>query len=166
MACLVNRTTHLLYLDELIQGYTADTELANWVRNQRLEQANRLKGKKSRMTDERFKKLDELGFKWSGAPGKNRNSNASKPETTTATTTTTVQTNSDDKAHSTDAGYKEATTTETKTAPPAAKMEETTTPTNNNDTGEKVAVTKDVNVVDHPKTVLSNLPETQESVEV
>jgi hypothetical protein len=37
------------------QGYTHDPELANWVRNQRLEHANMNKGKKSRMTKERFK---------------------------------------------------------------------------------------------------------------
>jgi hypothetical protein len=48
-----------------VQGYSKDTELANWVRNQRLEQANMKKGKKSRMTQERFQQLDDLGFKWS-----------------------------------------------------------------------------------------------------
>lgn len=48
------------------KGYDKDWELANWVRNQRLEQANLSKeGKKSRMTPERFKLLDDLGFKWS-----------------------------------------------------------------------------------------------------
>eukprot|EP00429_Kryptoperidinium_foliaceum_P007691 CAMPEP_0176009660 /NCGR_PEP_ID=MMETSP0120_2-20121206/4364_1 /TAXON_ID=160619 /ORGANISM="Kryptoperidinium foliaceum, Strain CCMP 1326" /LENGTH=326 /DNA_ID=CAMNT_0017342461 /DNA_START=16 /DNA_END=996 /DNA_ORIENTATION=- len=47
------------------KGYMKDIELANWVRNQRLEHANKLKGKKSRMTDERFRRLDDLGFKWS-----------------------------------------------------------------------------------------------------
>ena len=48
------------------KGYDKDWELANWVRNQRLEQANLKKeGKKSRMTPERFKLLDDLGFKWS-----------------------------------------------------------------------------------------------------
>mmetsp|Transcript_20107 Transcript_20107/g.42418 ORF Transcript_20107/g.42418 Transcript_20107/m.42418 type:complete len:652 (+) Transcript_20107:108-2063(+) len=48
------------------KGYDKDWELANWVRNQRLEQANLSKeGKKSRMTPERFKRLDNLGFKWS-----------------------------------------------------------------------------------------------------
>lgn len=46
--------------------------MANWVRNQRLEHANKLKGKKSRMTDDRFKLLDDLGFRWSGHSGKNR----------------------------------------------------------------------------------------------
>lgn len=48
------------------KGYTKDLELANWVRNQRLEQANLSKeGKKSRMTPERYKLLSDLGFKWS-----------------------------------------------------------------------------------------------------
>ena len=50
----------------MLKGYEKDWELANWVRNQRLEQANLSKeGKKSRMTPERFKLLDDLGFKWS-----------------------------------------------------------------------------------------------------
>ena len=41
-------------------------ELANWVRNQRLEHANQRKiGKKSCMTPERYKLLDDVGFKWS-----------------------------------------------------------------------------------------------------
>lgn len=48
------------------KGYDKDWELANWVRNQRLEQANLNKqGKKSRMTPERYELLNELGFKWS-----------------------------------------------------------------------------------------------------
>jgi len=47
------------------KGYSKDTELANWVRNQRLEQANLKKGKKSRMTTERYDKLTSLGFRWS-----------------------------------------------------------------------------------------------------
>ena len=47
------------------KGYQKDPELANWVRNQRLEQANLKKGKKTRMTTERFHALDDLGFKWS-----------------------------------------------------------------------------------------------------
>ncbi|KAG7369107.1 helicase domain protein [Nitzschia inconspicua] len=47
------------------KGYNKDPELANWVRNQRLEEANLRKGKKSRMTPERYTKLTELGFVWS-----------------------------------------------------------------------------------------------------
>ena len=47
------------------KGYSKDAELANWVRNQRLEEANKRKGKKTRMTDERFEALDELGIIWS-----------------------------------------------------------------------------------------------------
>ena len=47
------------------KGYAKDPELANWVRNQRLEHANMIKGKRSRMTDERFQMLDAMGFKWS-----------------------------------------------------------------------------------------------------
>jgi Helicase associated domain len=55
------------------KGYSKDPELANWVRNQRLEQANFEKKKKSRMTPDRFKLLDELGFKWSSpTPSRSR----------------------------------------------------------------------------------------------
>jgi hypothetical protein len=47
--------------------------LANWVRNQRLEQANFEKKKKSRMTPERHNSLNELGFKWSApTPSRSR----------------------------------------------------------------------------------------------
>ena len=49
------------------KGYTADLELANWVRNQRLEYANQLKGKNSRMTRERLELLNAVGFTWSTA---------------------------------------------------------------------------------------------------
>jgi hypothetical protein len=56
------------------KGYAKDAELANWVRNQRLEEANRKKLKKSRMTDERFKRLDDLGFRWSNpTPSRSKN---------------------------------------------------------------------------------------------
>jgi hypothetical protein len=56
------------------KGYTKDHELANWVRNQRLEEANRRKGKKSRMTIDRFNALNELGFKWSTfTPSRSKN---------------------------------------------------------------------------------------------
>jgi hypothetical protein len=58
-------TFRFFFLPTVLQGYTKDPELANWVRNQRLEHANMIKGKKSRMTEDRFKKLDEAGFKWS-----------------------------------------------------------------------------------------------------
>ena len=47
------------------KGFTGNPELANWVRNQRLEHSNLKKGKKSRMTDERKESLDNVGFKWS-----------------------------------------------------------------------------------------------------
>ena len=47
------------------KGYRKDRELANWVRNQRLERANILRGRKVRMTEERFRQLDDVGFKWS-----------------------------------------------------------------------------------------------------
>jgi hypothetical protein len=49
------------------KGYKEDVELANWVRNQRLEYSNKLRGRKHRMTDERQAKLEQLGFTWSGA---------------------------------------------------------------------------------------------------
>jgi len=47
------------------KGYLEDIELANWVRNQRLEHRNWGKGKRSGMTSERFDLLDKLGFVWS-----------------------------------------------------------------------------------------------------
>lgn len=47
------------------KGYTKDVELANWVRNQRLEHRNWQQQKRSRMTQERFELLDKLGFVWS-----------------------------------------------------------------------------------------------------
>jgi hypothetical protein len=47
------------------KGYTKDTELANWVRNQRLEYVNMQKGKKSRIDQERVNKLNALNFRWS-----------------------------------------------------------------------------------------------------
>jgi len=54
------------------KGYLEDTELANWVRNQRLEHRNWGQGKRSGMTSERFDLLDELGFVWSTlSPKKN-----------------------------------------------------------------------------------------------
>jgi hypothetical protein len=59
----VQSTLTILFI--VLQGYSKDTELANWVRNQRLEQANMKKGKKSRMTPERYEMLDKVGFKWS-----------------------------------------------------------------------------------------------------
>lgn len=63
------------------KGYEKDYELANWVRNQRLEQANLSKeGKKSRMTPERFKLLDELGFKWSSPTPARARRNKSTPK--------------------------------------------------------------------------------------
>jgi hypothetical protein len=47
------------------KGYQVDPELANWVRNQRLEYANQLRGKRSRMTQDRVDLLNSMGFKWS-----------------------------------------------------------------------------------------------------
>ena len=47
------------------KGHLEDRELANWVRNQRLEYRNWQQKKKTRMTAERFAKLDRLGFVWS-----------------------------------------------------------------------------------------------------
>lgn len=47
------------------KGYTENPELANWVRNQRLEHRNWQQQKRSRMTQERFALLDKLGFVWS-----------------------------------------------------------------------------------------------------
>ena len=47
------------------KGYTKDPELANWVRNQRLEYTNLQRGKKTRMTEKRLEKLNQIGFKWS-----------------------------------------------------------------------------------------------------
>lgn len=67
------------------KGYNKDKELANWVRNQRLEEANMKKGKKSRMTPERLKALSDLGFKWS-APTASRKSKDGAVESATDTT--------------------------------------------------------------------------------
>ena len=49
------------------KGFKQDKELANWVRNQRLEYTNKLRGKKNRMTEDRQVRLEALGFKWSVA---------------------------------------------------------------------------------------------------
>jgi hypothetical protein len=49
------------------KGYIKDPELANWVRNQRLEFANLQRNKKTRMTADRVDRLNEMGFKWSTA---------------------------------------------------------------------------------------------------
>ena len=49
------------------KGFKQDKELANWVRNQRLEYTNKLRGKKNRMTEDRQVRLEALGFKWSAA---------------------------------------------------------------------------------------------------
>jgi hypothetical protein len=47
------------------KGYQKDPELANWVRNQRLEFANLQRGRKTRMNQLRLDKLNAIGFKWS-----------------------------------------------------------------------------------------------------
>ncbi|KAL3917445.1 MAG: hypothetical protein SGILL_004710 [Bacillariaceae sp.] len=64
------------------KGYVKDPNLANWVRNQRLEEANQKKGKKSRMTEERKGLLTELGFRWSNPlPSRSKNKDkAKKPD--------------------------------------------------------------------------------------
>jgi len=64
------------------KGYAKDTELANWVRNQRLEQANFKKNKKSRMTQGRYEKLTTLGFRWSTSIAKK--GSARKPASSSA----------------------------------------------------------------------------------
>ena len=63
------------------KGYEKDPELANWVRNQRLEEANQKKGNKSRMTKDRFNKLDALDFRWSNpTPSRSKNKDKKKAE--------------------------------------------------------------------------------------
>ena len=47
------------------KGYHKDIELANWVRNQRLEYTNMQRKKKTRMTEERLQLLNSIGFTWS-----------------------------------------------------------------------------------------------------
>ena len=51
------------------KGFVHNPELANWVRNQRLEHCN------GRMTPERIAFLDKLGFVWSQS---NKSTGASK----------------------------------------------------------------------------------------
>lgn len=106
------RVTADILCDGLLysQGYTRDPELANWVRNQRLEHANMAKGKKSRMTPERFKLLDDLGFRWSGVVSKQRNSTAPKMNTASASTATG---NAEDSAHPTESTAEETKTDDT-----------------------------------------------------
>ena len=48
------------------KGYRKDPELANWVRNQRLEYVNTQKGSRKRLTQERIEKLESIGFEWKG----------------------------------------------------------------------------------------------------
>lgn len=67
------------------KGYQEDPELANWVRNQRLEQANFEKAKKSRMTPERYELLDKLGFAWSQPTAKRKKTKAGTAETSADT---------------------------------------------------------------------------------
>jgi hypothetical protein len=100
------------------KGYTKDPELANWVRNQRLEHANMTKNKKSRMTQDRFQMLDDLGFKWSTTmPHKTtpKTKKSAVVVTTTATTQTPTTASMGDVAAAARATTnEEATTTETK----------------------------------------------------
>ena len=58
------------------KGFTQNPELANWVRNQRLEHRNWQQAKRSRMTQERFALLDELGFVWSQSLNNNSSNNS------------------------------------------------------------------------------------------
>jgi len=44
--------------------YTSNPRLGRWVHTQRHQRRLMMKGKKSSMTEERVKKLDELGFNW------------------------------------------------------------------------------------------------------
>lgn len=76
------------------KGYTRDPELANWVRNQRLEHANMTKNKKSRMTQDRFQMLDDLGFKWSTTMPQKTTPKTKKSGVVVATITTTSTTTS------------------------------------------------------------------------
>jgi predicted metal-dependent RNase len=50
------------------KGHKEDTELANWVRNQRLEHQNLEKNRKGRMTIERKERLESIGFQWNARP--------------------------------------------------------------------------------------------------
>ena len=54
------------------KGYSEDAELANWVRNQRLEHRNWEQQKRSGMTPERLDLLDKLGFVWSTTSAKKK----------------------------------------------------------------------------------------------
>lgn len=47
------------------KGFSQDLELANWVRNQRLEYRKWEQHKKSRMTQYRIEALNKMGFVWS-----------------------------------------------------------------------------------------------------
>jgi len=49
------------------KGYLKDPELANWVRNQRLEYANMQRQNRSRMTQDRLERLNAIGFIWSAS---------------------------------------------------------------------------------------------------
>jgi hypothetical protein len=62
------------------KGYVKDPELANWVRNQRLEYANMERGKKTRMTTDRVNRLSKLDFKWSSSNQLRRNDNGETEE--------------------------------------------------------------------------------------
>uniref|UniRef100_A0A7S3KX38 Helicase-associated domain-containing protein n=1 Tax=Amphora coffeiformis TaxID=265554 RepID=A0A7S3KX38_9STRA len=59
------------------KGYSDDAELANWVRNQRLEHRNWEQEKRSGMTPERFGLLDKLGFVWSTTSAKKKTQKSS-----------------------------------------------------------------------------------------
>ena len=92
------------------KGYTKDKELANWVRNQRLEEANMRKGKKTRMTQERLQALQDIGFKWSAPTPSRKN----KDNTAENAADTTNQQQPVAKTEGTDS---DGPTKETETAP-------------------------------------------------
>jgi hypothetical protein len=67
------------------KGWPNDVELANWVRNQRLEFANQQKGKRSRMTAQRVELLNKVGFTWSSSLSPRRNSDSTNTTKETVT---------------------------------------------------------------------------------
>jgi len=98
------------------KGYSKDKELANWVRNQRLEEANMKRGKKTRMTQERIQALEELGFKWSSPTKsrsrKNKKKKAEKEETKPVENGETVKTTDAAAASGTNEAQEEVRTSE------------------------------------------------------
>jgi hypothetical protein len=123
------------------KGYTKDPELANWVRNQRLEHANMTKNKKSRMTQDRFQLLDDLGFKWS----------TTMPQKATSTVTTVVKAKK---------GAAATTTTETPTTAVKDEAAATTTATTTTEEATTTETKVETNTVEEiPTHVLENTVE-------